>query len=173
VEGAWFRDGETRMDDQQHALAGLLRTVAIVQVGGGSDDGPRDETPQVWLWALLILLALNPIRAAFGIPREGAGAEREGGLAGEGSRGGPALELALLGGAAGGLLVLAAAALGPPLLDLLDVSDSSFRTAAGVIAVLAGLADMFRRPPSLERWPACARRSCPSRSRSSRARRSS
>ena len=40
VEGAWFRDGETRMDDQQHALAGLLRTVAIVRAGGGSDDAP-------------------------------------------------------------------------------------------------------------------------------------
>ena len=31
VEGAWFRDGETRMDDQQHALAALLRTQAIVR----------------------------------------------------------------------------------------------------------------------------------------------
>ncbi len=67
VEGAWFRDGETRMDDQQHALAGLLRTVAIVQAGGGSDDAPRDETPATWLWALVLLLALNPVRAAFGI----------------------------------------------------------------------------------------------------------
>ena len=33
VEGAWFRDGETRMDDQQHALAGLLRTIPIVEAG--------------------------------------------------------------------------------------------------------------------------------------------
>ena len=31
VEGAWVVDGETRMDDQQHALAGLLRTVPIVE----------------------------------------------------------------------------------------------------------------------------------------------
>ncbi|MGH2796535.1 MAG: hypothetical protein ACRDM0_02415, partial [Thermoleophilaceae bacterium] len=36
VEGAWYRDGETRMDDQQHALAGLLRTIPIVEAGEGS-----------------------------------------------------------------------------------------------------------------------------------------
>jgi small neutral amino acid transporter SnatA (MarC family) len=138
VEGAWFRDGETRMDDQQHALAGLLRTVAIVRAGGGSDDAPRDETPATWLWALVLLLALNPVRAAFGIPRDAAEARPS------------AVELALLGGAAGALLVLGASALGPPLLDALDVSDPSFRTAAGVIAVVAGIADLFRRPPGPE-----------------------
>ena len=33
VEGAWFRDGVTRMDDQQHALSGLLRTIPIAQAG--------------------------------------------------------------------------------------------------------------------------------------------
>src|SRR4029450_12679210 len=35
AEGAWFRDGETRMDDQQHALAALLRTIPIVAAGRG------------------------------------------------------------------------------------------------------------------------------------------
>ncbi|MBI5948119.1 MAG: hypothetical protein HY875_08270 [Chloroflexi bacterium] len=34
VEGAWFTDGVTRMDDQQHAISGLLRTEAIVQSWG-------------------------------------------------------------------------------------------------------------------------------------------
>ena len=28
--GAWFRDGITRMDDQQHALSGLALTEAIL-----------------------------------------------------------------------------------------------------------------------------------------------
>ena len=37
VEGAWFVDGETRMDDQQHALAGLLRTIPIVEAGEGDE----------------------------------------------------------------------------------------------------------------------------------------
>jgi hypothetical protein len=129
VRGAWFRDDTTRMDDQQHALAAMLRTQAIVRAGGGSDDAD-DETPAVWLWALVLVLALNPPRAAFGVPR------------GESS-----MELVLLGGAAGGLIVLAASALAPPLLDALDVSDPSFRTAAGLVALVAGIADLFRRPP--------------------------
>ncbi len=35
VEGAWFTNGATRMDDQQHALSGLLRSVAIIEQRGG------------------------------------------------------------------------------------------------------------------------------------------
>ena len=31
VDGAWFVDGVTRMDDQQHAISALLRTVAVVE----------------------------------------------------------------------------------------------------------------------------------------------
>src|ERR687893_799981 len=41
VEGAWFTDGETRMDDQQHALAGLLRTIPIVEAGEGGASHAR------------------------------------------------------------------------------------------------------------------------------------
>ncbi len=58
--------------------------------------------------------------------------------------------MAALGGAIGGLAVCAAAALGDPLLEALDVSDPSFRTAAGIVAGLAGAIDLFRRPPSPE-----------------------
>src|ERR671922_402595 len=47
VEGAWFRDGETRMDDQQHALAALLRTIPIAQSSPGESD---DDAPSPWLW---------------------------------------------------------------------------------------------------------------------------
>ena len=42
------------------------------------------------------------------------------------------------------------------MLDALDVSAPAFRTAAGVLAVLAGAADLFRRPPRPE--PALAGR---------------
>ena len=35
--GAWFRDGITRMDDQQHALSGLALTEAILAT--------REEAP--------------------------------------------------------------------------------------------------------------------------------
>jgi small neutral amino acid transporter SnatA (MarC family) len=140
VQGAWFIDGETRMDDQQHALAGLLRTIPIVEAQGSSPAGSSDsddDAPSGWLWAAVLLLLLNPARAAFGVPRSGR-SEPE------------VIEMAALGGAIGGLAVCAAAAVADPLLDLLDVSDPSFRTAAGIVAALAGAIDLFRRPPSPE-----------------------
>jgi small neutral amino acid transporter SnatA (MarC family) len=139
VAGAWFRDGETRMDDQQHALSALLRTIPIAQArdqAGGSFDAD-DDAPSGWLWVIALVVALNPARAAFGIPRTGR------------SRG-DFVGVAVLGGLIGGLAVFAAAVAGGPLLDALDVSDPSFRLAAGVVAVLVGIADLFRRPPSPE-----------------------
>jgi small neutral amino acid transporter SnatA (MarC family) len=136
VEGAWFLDGETRMDDQQHALAALLRTIPIVEAGEGSTH-PDDDPPSGWLWAAALVLALNPARAAFAIPRAGRSRRTVAGVA-------------AVGGVIGGLGVCAAAAAGGPLLDALDVSDPSFRIAAGIVAALAGAADLFRRPPPPE-----------------------
>jgi small neutral amino acid transporter SnatA (MarC family) len=188
VEGAWFRDGETRMDDQQHALAALLRTIPIAEAdardAGSADESPdlgtapdardpdgADELPDLgavpdardpdgagelpdlgavlsardaggglplgWLWAAVLVLALNPPRAAFGVPREGRPPREVAGVA-------------ALGGLIGGLVVCVAAAAGDPLLDALDVSAPSFRIAAGIVAAGAGVADIFRRPPSPE-----------------------
>jgi hypothetical protein len=77
----------------------------------------------------VLVLALNPARAAFGVPRDVRSAR---------------------GAAAGGLIVFAAAIAGGPLLEALDVSDPSFRIAAGLVAGLAGVVDLFRRPPSPE-----------------------
>ena len=139
VEGAWFLDGETRMDDQQHALAGLLRTIPIVATREGShpasSSGTGDDAPSGWLWAAALLLALNPPRAAFGVPR--AGRSRR-----------DVVGVAAVGGVIGGLIVCAAAAAADPLLEALDVSDPSFRVAAGVLAALAGAVDLLRRPPA-------------------------
>jgi multiple antibiotic resistance protein len=89
------------------------------------------------LWVIALVVALNPARAAFGIPR--AGRPRR-----------TIVAVAVIGGLIGGLAVLAAAIAGGPLLDALDVSDPSFRLAAGVVAVLIGIADLFRRPPAPE-----------------------
>jgi small neutral amino acid transporter SnatA (MarC family) len=125
------------MDDQQHALAGLLRTIPIARAGEAPGGAPGDDAPPAWLWAAALLLALNPARAAFGVPRAGRSRRAVG-------------EAAAAGGAIGALAVCAAAAVGAPLLDALDVSDPSFRVAAGIVAGLAGATDLFRRPPSPE-----------------------
>lgn len=141
VEGAWFRDGETRMDDQQHALAGLLRTIPIVEAreasSSGSSPGSGEDGPSGWLWAVALLLALNPPRAAFGVPRAGRSPRTVAGVA-------------AAGGLIGGLAVCVAATVGGPLLEAIDVSEPSFRIAAGIVAGLAGVADLFRRPPPTE-----------------------
>jgi small neutral amino acid transporter SnatA (MarC family) len=130
VEGAWFRDGETRMDDQQHALAAMLRTIPILEASPHASD----DAASAWLWALALLLVLNPPRAAFGIPRTGRSAR----------------EIAAIGGAIGALGVVAVATLADPLLDALDVSPPAIRLAAGIVAVLAGATDLIRRPPSAD-----------------------
>jgi small neutral amino acid transporter SnatA (MarC family) len=95
------------------------------------------------LWAVALLLALNPARAACAIPRAGR-SSREVAI------------LAAVGGAIGGLAVCAVAGVGDVVLDALDASAPAFRTAAGAVAVLAGAADLFRRPPAPE--PALAGR---------------
>jgi small neutral amino acid transporter SnatA (MarC family) len=153
VEGAWLLDGVTRMDDQQHALSGLLRTIPIARARTTPD--PDGHTPSAWLWAAALILALNPARAAFAIPRarrspsEALGPAASVEAPGERSPR-EALGLAALGGALGGLAVCLAAVAGDPLLDALDVSEPSFRLAAGIVAAVAGIADLFRRPPSPE-----------------------
>ena len=90
------------MDDQQHALAGLLRTIPIVEASEGRAGGstePGDDAPAAWLWAAVLLLALNPARAAFAVPRAGRSPR-------------DVVGVAAAGGAIGGLAVCAAAAAG-------------------------------------------------------------
>jgi hypothetical protein len=36
VDGAWFTAGETRMDDQQHAITGLLALAVLLEDPGSS-----------------------------------------------------------------------------------------------------------------------------------------
>ena len=151
VEGAWFHDGETRMDDQQHALAGLLRTIPIAEARDGSAARPGDDAPSGWLWAVVLVLALNPARAAFAVPRAGRTPRN-------------VIGVCAAGGAIGGLAVIAAAAVADPLLDALDVSEPSFRVAAGIVAGSRASStcspDRRGRNP---RWPAGVPRSSPSR----------
>jgi small neutral amino acid transporter SnatA (MarC family) len=148
ARGAWFRDGETRMDDQQHAISGLLRTIAIVESTGDAEDGdggagsalPDPPAPSTWLWAAALLAALNPFRAALGVPRDQDDRSGRRTVAG----------IAALGATVAAVVVLAIALAGDALLDVLDVSDPAARIAAGAVALVVGAADLVRRPPSPE-----------------------
>jgi small neutral amino acid transporter SnatA (MarC family) len=142
VRGAWFRYSETRMDDQQHALSALLRTVDIVEsraaVEGESDarSGESGETaPSAWLWMLALVAAFNPCRAALGVPRQ------------DGSRR-TAVGTAVLGGLIGSGVVLLLALASGPFLDAAEASDPAVRIATGVVAGVVGLAWLIRKPPS-------------------------
>ncbi len=144
ARGAWFLDGETRMDDQQHALAALLRTVAIVESSDAASDGASDTgsapprpAPSDWVWVAALLAALNPFRAALGVPRD----ERDRRAV---------ARVAALGATGGVLLVVAVALVAGPVLDAADVSDPALRIAAGAVAAIVGAADLLRRPPSAE-----------------------
>ena len=140
VAGAWFRDGETRMDDQQHALASLLRTVAIVEAddsAGSAGSRGGGDMPAFWLWLVALVAAVNPFRTALAVPRTRRSRRA-------------VAELALLGGLAGGLGALVVGWAGGPLLDALDVSGPAIRLAAGIVGGVAGLVALFRGPPPSE-----------------------
>ena len=148
VRGAWFRDGETRMDDQQHALSALLRTVPIVEAGTGGPEvaagtsaagggGDRWPAPSVWLWLGVLVAAFNPFRIVPGVPREGRPRSA-------------VIQVAALGAAGGAVLTLALSLTSGPLRDLLDVSRPALRIAAGVVAALAGVVALFRSAPAAE-----------------------
>lgn len=132
VAGAWFQNDVTRMDDQQHALSALLATIPIL-------DSPAEITgtePAAWLWAIVVLGVLNPIRGTLALRRAPGGI--------------PAPQLAV-GALGGGLVLFGVGALSGWLLDALDVSQPSMRLAAAGLCALAAAVDVIRaRPPASE-----------------------
>ena len=135
VAGAWFQNDVTRMDDQQHALSALLATLPIL-------DSPSDiagTEPVGWLWLIVAVGVLNPVRAALGIRR---------------TPGGIATPAVAVGAAGGAAVLLAIGALSGWLLDALDVSQPAMRLAAAGLCVLAAGVDLFRPRPAAIAAPA-------------------
>ena len=71
VEGAWFIDDVTRMDDQQHAQ----RTCSTMPILESAPFDSGQPASAAWLWILVILGTINPVRAAFSMPRNGTMAD--------------------------------------------------------------------------------------------------
>ena len=113
-DGAWYRDGVTRMDDQQHSISALLAALPVLSADADAVGGGAEEHSLLWLLVAAVVVA-NPFRPG----------RARGGAFG-----------AMVGA---GLLVIFSG----PLLDGLDMSPASARAAAGAAlgaAALAGLA---------------------------------
>jgi small neutral amino acid transporter SnatA (MarC family) len=135
VDGAWFIGDITRMDDQQHATSALLRTQLILDT-----PAPSEHTaPTAWLWGLALLAVLDPLAVGMAVPRRRHRGERA--------------TLAALGTAAGSVIVVAAALLGQPLFDLLDVSGPAGRLAVAAVAGLFSAVRIVQRPPQPQPGP--------------------
>ena len=137
VEGAWFIDDVTRMDDQQHALSALLLAMPILEAAPFDTGHPA---PAAWLWILVVLGTINPVRAALGMPRNGTARERA--------------SLATIGGLVGAAALLAVGAASGWVIDLVDTSGPAVRLAAGSLCLLSAGVDIARRAaldePSLD-----------------------
>jgi hypothetical protein len=123
VGGAWFTDGVTRMDDQQHAVSALLGAEPVLAAGGDTTGGGADA--HGFLWVLIaFLVTANPARLP--VPR---------------SRN---ASLATVAVAVAAVALLAWIA--TPLFDALDISPATARIAAGaVVAAAAAIAMAWPR----------------------------
>lgn len=110
-DGAWYRDGITRMDDQQHAISALLGATPLLDGPGEPVGGGEQRHRAVWLLLVGVVAAVPVSRR----------------------RPHPALVGAAL--LTAGLVAL----LSGPVLDALEVSPASARAAAGVAVAVAAL----------------------------------
>ncbi len=133
VEGAWFIDDVTRMDDQQHALSALLLTIPILEAAPFDAGHPA---PVAWLWILVVFGTINPIRAAFGMPRDGTPRHRA--------------SVAVLGGLLGSAILFLVASGSDWVIDQLGTSEPAMRLAAGSLCLLSAGIDLARRPSADE-----------------------
>ena len=111
ADGAWYRDGVTRMDDQQHSISALLAATPMLDDPGDAVGG--GERSHAVLWLVLLGLVAGAMAPAAGRRVHAVGIAVVAGA------------LALLSG---------------PILDVLEVSPASARAAAGAALAVAALA---------------------------------
>lgn len=127
--GAWFRDGVTRMDFQQHALGGLTGSWAMLST--------TDPPPGASGVDLLELVAAAALVAALVTTRR---------------RHEESAELSRVLPAAAAFV--GAALLGPTVLTAVDVSTTSARLAVGVLIAVALMSGWIDRDPRPWTWAA-------------------
>lgn len=138
--GAWFTNGVSRMDDQQHVISGLLYTADAIdgdarrepaRLGGGDRPNPpalvdpADDPPVAdrLLAPLTLILVVNPLGAA--MVATGFGGRTS------------SLRLVRVWWIGATAIVIAAALLAKPILDVLKISAPSWQLAAGALVIVA------------------------------------
>ena len=129
VEGAWFIDDLTRMDDQQHALSALLMTIPILQATPA--DGGH-TAPSAWLWLIVVFAVINPARVALSAPLRSSISDR--------------VTVTALGGLLGAVTLLVFGATSGWLLGIADASRPAIRLAAGGLLLLSAGVDLATKP---------------------------
>ncbi|HWL44383.1 MAG TPA: hypothetical protein VNQ73_15690 [Ilumatobacter sp.] len=127
VQGAWFQNEVTRMDDQQHALSALFATIPILHSPGEITG----TSPSGWLWLVAVIGVLNPALGALAIRRSAR------------SIAAPVVAAGVLGGVA---VLFGIGALSGWLLGVLDVSTPAIRLAAAGLCAVAVIIDLAVGP---------------------------
>jgi hypothetical protein len=130
AQGAWFRDGVTRMDDQQHAMSALLGWLSSPV---RSDSG--DESPPPWLWFAALVFFADPARLALAHPHRTRRSSSRSARPSTPSSVGVVVAAGVV------------AAISGPVLDAMDVSAPAARLAAGAVLAVAAIVHLARRPP--------------------------
>jgi small neutral amino acid transporter SnatA (MarC family) len=135
VQGAWFHDGQTRMDDEQHTLSSMVRSLAIVERARPTRPGATTALPPL-VGVLGLLVVANPARTALGFPAGRSRRER--------------VTVGALGGAMASAAIVVLAFVADPLLDALHVSSPTVRLAAALVIAVTGVVDLVGRVPNPE-----------------------
>lgn len=148
--GAWFVNGVTRMDDQQHAISGLLYTADAIEGDARREPAPltgdnRPAPPALvdaeddkrvgdrLLAPLTLILILNPLGAA--MVATGFGGRSA------------SLRLGRIWWVGATVLLVCAALLAGPVLDWWDISLPNWQLAAGTLLIVGVLCLFVQRDP--------------------------
>jgi len=134
VQGAWFHGGLTRMDDEQHTLSSMVRSLPIAEQGRPGRPGATSDLPAV-LGVLALLAVANPARAALGFPAAGRTRRQR-------------ITIGAVGGAVAGAALVLAAVVAEPVLDALHISPPTLRISVALVVVVTAIIDLVGRVPS-------------------------
>lgn len=139
--GAWFDDGITRMDIQQHAASGLLGVADLVTTNDVADgDGGIGVAPALLTAAAVLACVRRREVTAVVTSLQGASPNHARGAGS--SRSTAVLAAALVAAGASWVAVAIAA---PAALDALDVSATTLALGAGVLVLVSALYRVVQR----------------------------